>query len=918
MASHARGRSLLGDSTAPSSIARRLQPSRRPPNQNDAHIAPTRLAPVRPATPRPPRARPLALPSGSSSDRDGPPAEPTPRPASTFSARGTTSTNGSTSRTSVNTRSSSRASSDDNRSTRTPPNRTPSTSASTSSSDVQRRASSRPEPTTRQATPSSTSTSPSPSTASSVSQPKTSTSRSPDWTTFVPTPSTNDDAPTPIDPASRRRSMIDSTPSSDSPRPQPSTTTPSTSSSPASPTTAPMSAPSPTQPTPRTTSGTPTTSSSPTASTLGTTTRPNNRLPDPSTDTANLRRSWTAPSWRRSVGLPELDEIPSEQSTSVEPPSSLAERVARLTEQPTSSDQPSELRRRTMPRAGDLVRRSPSSSVVLSALAASPTPTPAEQRVDTSRRLTSSPATDRGPRTSMATTSSRVEAIRSTLDSTADAPRVVSDASRDVRSSRTTPERRSRTSGPSSVAVRRQFALDTVRRSTGSRATESPKPSAVTALPGGSGPSPFIGLLARSIGNRQSGGSAADSWTSSRMFSKGADVRRNTSTGSASPSGPSVSSASPPVLTSTTRRSGPRATGAGPEAAAEFSRRLAERDADASTAPSTDIPSRPTIRRSVADSNWTTGVRRPESESGSGVPAPPSPSEIAARVSRSMNDSAAGSSIAAAFVSRPSAGSDSSWASISSPTGTADSPVSRSTGRRSPIGSTSTTARTDSTASGFALPSRRFDPGQASAVASRGRLRRSLSSPTRTARRTATRDAVLPVAPVVLSPAGGARSVSKSDESTAVDRASNLSDLRRRRSPVVVRRSSRSSGSPMGSASDASDGSMSADDMARMLENGFEPTPSIRRTVSPVLAATLGRNGASNSSPTSSSTIRRSTTGLPVAPGPVQIVGQVSGESPASGVTTSQLLDLMDWINRIVDERLRNELERRGIAGGRW
>jgi hypothetical protein len=38
---------------------------------------------------------------------------------------------------------------------------------------------------------------------------------------------------------------------------------------------------------------------------------------------------------------------------------------------------------------------------------------------------------------------------------------------------------------------------------------------------------------------------------------------------------------------------------------------------------------------------------------------------------------------------------------------------------------------------------------------------------------------VLPVAPVVLSPAGGARSVSKSEESTAVDRASNLSDGRR-------------------------------------------------------------------------------------------------------------------------------------------
>ena len=107
---------------------------------------------------------------------------------------------------------------------------------------------------------------------------------------------------------------------------------------------------------------------------------------------------------------------------------------------------------------------------------------------------------------------------------------------------------------------------------------------------------------------------------------------------------------------------------------------------------------------------------------------------------------------------------------------------------------------------------------------------------------------------------------------------------------------------------------MTADDMARMLENGFEPTPSIRRTVSPVLATALRRNGST----TTTSTIRRSPSGLPVAPGPVQIVGQVSGDGPAAGVTTSQMLDLMDWINRIVDERLRNELERRGIAGGRW
>jgi hypothetical protein len=55
----------------------------------------------------------------------------------------------------------------------------------------------------------------------------------------------------------------------------------------------------------------------------------------------------------------------------------------------------------------------------------------------------------------------------------------------------------------------------------------------------------------------------------------------------------------------------------------------------------------------------------------------------------------------------------------------------------------------------------------------------------------------------------------------------------------------------------------------------------------------------------------------------VSILGTVSGgseehDAASSGVTTSQLLDLVDWINRIVDERLRLELERRGMSGGRW
>jgi hypothetical protein len=109
--------------------------------------------------------------------------------------------------------------------------------------------------------------------------------------------------------------------------------------------------------------------------------------------------------------------------------------------------------------------------------------------------------------------------------------------------------------------------------------------------------------------------------------------------------------------------------------------------------------------------------------------------------------------------------------------------------------------------------------------------------------------------------------------------------------------------------------------MAAMLENGFEPAPSIRRsTVGSLVrrSASTTASGQSVSRRPGSATIRRSESRLPVAPGPVDIVGQLSGEGPAVGVTTSQMLDFMDWINRIVDERLRSELERRGIAGGRW
>jgi len=56
-------------------------------------------------------------------------------------------------------------------------------------------------------------------------------------------------------------------------------------------------------------------------------------------------------------------------------------------------------------------------------------------------------------------------------------------------------------------------------------------------------------------------------------------------------------------------------------------------------------------------------------------------------------------------------------------------------------------------------------------------------------------------------------------------------------------------------------------------------------------------------------------------PSPVDILSRVSAPTSSRRgpeVSTSQLLDLIDWINRIVDDRLRIELERRGQSGGRW
>ena len=124
------------------------------------------------------------------------------------------------------------------------------------------------------------------------------------------------------------------------------------------------------------------------------------------------------------------------------------------------------------------------------------------------------------------------------------------------------------------------------------------------------------------------------------------------------------------------------------------------------------------------------------------------------------------------------------------------------------------------------------------------------------------------------------------------------------------------------------DGTISADALVRMIESGQSiPNQVVHRQVSGTSSSGIMRRATSSdqvSRSVSSTTIRRSSSMVEkAAPGPVAILSQVLAPSDDSDsgnnqITTSQLLDLMDWINRIVDDRLRQELERRGVAGGRW
>lgn len=876
MASHARGRGRIGEQVAPSSIARRLQPVRRTPTPNDAHANVSQVSAVRPATPRPPRARRLALPPGKSGDRDVPAGRsstvfPGPVVGSLASPRSTLPlVVGQQSRSTTPAAP---------RTFSAPMPKRPSTSSASGSATPRSRSESR---VTRRATRSAA-TRRTGDLATTSQRPARSLQRArPEWTTFgapdsVPalpheeSPQTNR-TPTPGG-SSRSTTIGHSTPNA--PR-----------------------IPAPTSEPPASRSSRVSQSSGPVRRRARTTSRV----------VPAIRRAEVRADWRRVAGLAPTDaRLPSHvRTTSFDASndissgqaiterdairrssarrSTLAERVALLADPSiTPRDAP-----------GSLVRRSPvaGSMFTLAAAIASSTSTTGQQSSSSPSPVT------RSPRRST-TKGSTLESMwrRATQSSDVEA------ASTARRSFRSTPARVASTH-PGDVARRRERATDSTsrrtegrRRAADRRARRSPsverlldsstpvRRSAMVVAPGGTAASPFVGSLVRAIARRQqTGGSQVSSATSSAPKA------------SRSSFGPSGTFSAAPT---------PR-TGPGAEAAQSFAERFARRTgqpvapansgAEDSRGPVDDLLSRSLAARTDSGPPTTPAASlRTTSDSASAV-ATPARHTTPVRAARLVGDpsmaSTAPIAYRAATAPRPAA-------------------IRRSVPEDLPVAPivlppqrdlTDRTLRSDSTPgpSGSSRPSNSATGASVNASVRPGPGSLDSASPS-TPSRTGSR------------PSASPRTASRSVSVRRSSRGPSRNDLVRR------------------STNGGADDTVSADALARMIEHGFEPdmTRTVTRKVDGTTSSPVRRSprstGAASSGSTGGSTsiIRRSKAGLAsIAPGPIAIVGTVSGGADSlessSGVTTSQLLDLVDWINRVVDERLRLELERRGMTGGRW
>ena len=912
MASHARGRGRLGEQVAPSSIARRLQPVRRTPTPNDAHANTNQFSAVRPATPRPPRARRLALPPGKSGDREGPAA---PRGSLTFGRHASLPLVATARRASSETV--------EPRSFSTPMPRLAPAGRPTNRAS-RRRTESR---VTRRRTD-STRRDTSATRPSSNGETTSLRRERPEWTTFANGSSSS------LSPAVTDRTTNEPSSNQSSGQSTPGQSAPRRS--------APRQSP-------------------PTSATARRTPSNDGRANQVRRGVARPTRTF-APGWRRVVGAAETTKPTHDESLrrSSARQSTLAERVAQLAD---PSNTP-----RTAP--GALVRRSPVAGSMFSlaaAMASSHTansssaaglnaPNSSPSRDDRSTVRRSSTSTVRPVTPSSSRSSSSVSSGASGVSSTRTAPTPLwrrARQSMDVESATTARRSLSSTprtsvaslgSRPGDVARRRELATTStalrpeLRRQTATlgarrspsvdRLLESASPirrSALVVAPGGNASSPFVGSLARAVARRQQTANGTSSASSSAPRSS-----------SSSRSSTIWSSASNAMSSSAAPRTGP-----GADAAQNFAERLARRTGEPVPVTASELAAR--------GGRASTTFGDTSDNTSDNTFTSPADSTIGDLVSRSV---AARESSTSPTLLRSVSGEVSNEA----PAASSDRPAheARSAGndiRRSMSSTTPTAKSTAEKATTATTTSMTRAPRIAYRAATAPRpaaIRRSVIDD-------------LPVAPIVLPPnretmSNGANSTTNGSSTfdaasrstavggtaargTSVGTASARSNSPGRSASrsVSVRRSSNTNGSASirrSSSTGGSDDAISADALARMIEHGFEAdlTRTVTRrtagtTSSPVRRSPSGatRSSSSSSGSTSSSAvIRRSQSGLAsIAPGPIAIVGTVSGgsdslESSSGGVTTSQLLDLIDWINRVVDERLRLELERRGMTGGRW
>lgn len=942
MASHAQGRSRLGDSTAPSSIARRLQPVRRLPNQNDAHGSSGFAPPTRAASPRPPRSRRIALPAGKSGDRDG----PAPAPGSIRDSSVRRSTSSSTS---------SRTSSFGSPKPGAVPRSWPSalwsgvSGVSTGSRRTEVRRSTTGSP--RQSSPELRRVDAAPTVARSNSN-----RVEPRRTATVPRHRSEAPSSRPVDPAG-------TTETSRAARGTVTGSVDSTASSVAStPSVAPASSGS---------TGTP---------------------PTPSTRSRSTRPEWTV--LRSSDGGQPTSTSPSEgRSSRVD---TTGPDLAATSERPdriASSENAglaSSIRR---VRRSVSTHRPPAKYRVARRVAENPDPIvpgpilPGWRRVvglpEPDVALDSDSAPDPGERPSLA---ERVARLADDTVRRSTVTRPTSSGSNRSESSSTG----SRTDANYSESLRR--SLSTARPPIGVTLARS-------IATGGA-----VGAVARTVAGRQVGAPDAtrpgaarvgSPRTTDRSGGTSSTVRRSSTT---SPAG------SAPGATASVTGAGADAARSFRERMERRGIVMPEPDVDSPSGPSALFGAASDAMRLGADPTVVSGrsglgsgailagaVRRSPISADS---RPGIEHEDAARGAVRDNDrDGVRSAVRAQGSSAPSSSTAqaSSTASRTSRTGPSNAPTSTAA---AVSGSTSTIRRTDERVqSGSATVAGATESTSSwrrdgAAIGTRGVLRRSVRGPRPARRRAVVRLDELPVAPslargadpapsTLAGPANrpGSATLRRSDtgldprpetrpgDSGLVGDSSPNSSSRPngesghgasthqpgdsigdvvRRSPadertprrVTVRRA-RDSADPNGTSrrSSSGDTSISADDMARMIEAGFEPTPNVvTRRVAGLSSSPVRRSPSSDSgSGTSSASrrpgslvIRRAPAALDsMAPGPVSILSQVLqssediGESGMS-VTTSQLLDLVDWINRTVDERLRLELERRGVNGARW